>query len=281
MAVRIPSSEKRTIEQLREHYVLEKKLAEKLKNSTREERKFLYSDLYNELYQTIPHHALLTRKKDPIREANEVAKQRSLFLPHIQPSTVYLEIGPGSCALAFRIAGEVKKVYALDVSKEITKNKEIPENFELLISDGSTIPLPENCIDIVFSNQVLEHFHPEDAVIQIQHVARVLKKGGVFVFTTPNNFLGPADISMYFDDEPTGFHLKEYYNSELKKILKEAGFKKIWGLIGAKKFFIKVPLDFPILIEKGLAILPRKFAKWLCRVFYFQIFLGIRIKAER
>jgi hypothetical protein len=58
----IPRGEERSAEQLIEHYELEKELACKLKNSTREERKKLYTILYDELFQKIPHHPQLLKK---------------------------------------------------------------------------------------------------------------------------------------------------------------------------------------------------------------------------
>jgi len=38
---------------------------------------------------------------------------------------------------------------------------------------------------------------------------------------------GPHDISAYFDDGATGFHLKEYSNEELYRLFLKTGFKNI------------------------------------------------------
>ena len=55
---RIPEGGRRTIEQLRGHYEIEKELANKLRKSTKEDRKKkkLYSTLYDKLYQRVPSH---------------------------------------------------------------------------------------------------------------------------------------------------------------------------------------------------------------------------------
>ena len=47
-------SKKITPEQLKEHYMIEKELAKKLKNSSKKERRYLYSSLYDELFRKVP-----------------------------------------------------------------------------------------------------------------------------------------------------------------------------------------------------------------------------------
>ena len=48
------------------------------------------------------------------------------------PGNGFLEIGPGGCVLSFEVAKWVKKVLAIDVSKEVTKITTSPGNFELI-----------------------------------------------------------------------------------------------------------------------------------------------------
>lgn len=45
----------RTFGEIQEHYQLEKQLASRLRNSTKEERKHLYNSLYDELYSKITY----------------------------------------------------------------------------------------------------------------------------------------------------------------------------------------------------------------------------------
>ena len=54
----------RTKENIREHYDVEKELAHKLRNATKEERGKLYSSLYDELYRRVPHHPQLRKKNN-------------------------------------------------------------------------------------------------------------------------------------------------------------------------------------------------------------------------
>src|SRR5206468_11929257 len=126
----------------------------------------------------------------------------------------------------------VKHVYAVDVSSEITKNSSCPKNFTLILSDGCHVPLPDNSVDIVYSNQLIEHLHPEDTFEQTQHVYRILKAGGIYICGTPNSLSGPYDVSRDFDSIATGFHLKEYMNSELDRLFRSVGFSQIRNCVG-------------------------------------------------
>lgn len=56
---------------------------------------------------------------------------------------------------------------------------------ELRVTDGLTIPYPDNSFASVLSNSVLEHIPNLDA--NLAEVHRVLKPGGLFVFTTPSD----------------------------------------------------------------------------------------------
>lgn len=52
-----------------------------------------------------------------------------------------------------------------------------------LVADAAALPLPDGCIDIVFSSQVLEHVPDPQAMLQA--CARVLKPGGALVLSAP------------------------------------------------------------------------------------------------
>jgi SAM-dependent methyltransferase len=71
-------------------------------------------------------------------------------------------LGAGDCALSLEIAKRVKHVFAVDVSEQITAGVQTPDNLTVVICDGCTIPLPANTVDVVYSNQLIEHVHPDD-----------------------------------------------------------------------------------------------------------------------
>ncbi|MFA5793635.1 MAG: class I SAM-dependent methyltransferase [Candidatus Brocadiia bacterium] len=255
MAVRIPAGEKRTVEQLTRHYELEKQLAHKLRNSSQGERKNLYKLLYDELYRAVPELSAMELSAEAQNDI--VAVQTKLLEKFLFPGAQFLEIGPGNCRLAFEVAKRVKHVYAMDVSAEITKNQRLPDNFKLVIYDGCEMPVGQKSVDIAYSNHVIEHIHPDDAVGQIKNINRVLKENGVYICLTPNRLHGPHDISGYFGDKvATGFHLKEYTYGELANLFRQGGFDKIKSYIYIKRRYIGMPLIIIKLVEWFTEILP-------------------------
>ncbi len=262
-----------TTEQLRQHYEVEKQLAAKLKRSSREERKTLYTAVYDEMLKKVPLHPLLTRKTSAEDTARAVNAQLGFLKRFVKKESVFAEIGPGDCAVTFEMCKITRKAYAIDVSNEIVRQKTHPENFELIISDGTSIPLPPGMVDVVYSNQLMEHIHPDDATEQLNNVRNVLKKGGKYICITPNRINGPHDVSRYFDKRATCFHLKEYTFTELKKLFRAAGFSKVRGYIGAKGIFINLPFFMISLSEKMISVLP----VWARRARIFDPVLNIRV----
>ena len=246
----------RTPAQLKQHYEVEKELAEKLKRSSRTERRILYTAVYDEMLKRVPHHPLLTRKTSAEDTRKAVDAQLKFLDRFVKKESIFAEIGPGDCALTFEMCKKVRKAYAIDVSNEIVRHKSHPENFELIISDGTSIPLPANSVDMVYSNQLMEHIHPDDATEQLNNVRDVLIKGGKYICITPSRINGPHDISRYFDRTASGFHLKEYTFTELKKVFRAAGFAKVQGYIGAKGVFMRMPFFLISFAEKAINLLP-------------------------
>jgi len=246
----------RTEEQIREHYELEKQLAARLKNSTHEERLHLYSELYNELYTKLPHHPRNTRRYSAEDARRRAETQLEILKPVLKQDAVCMEIGAGDCSLACAAAPFVKKIYALEVSEAASKGYDMPDNVELVIFDGCNIPLPSDSVDIAYSMSVIEHLHPEDTMLQLESIARTLKPGGCYVLDTPHRYIGPRDISKYFDKVATGFHLKEYTYRELIGILRKAGFSRVEALMKLKGGYRRFPIVLPLMVELPLGILP-------------------------
>ena len=264
----------RTAAQIREHYEIEKQIAERLRNSNFAERQNLYTEAYDELFRRVPHQPLLNNYS-PDEKQKQIAKEIQSLQPFINENTVYLKIGPGDCALAFEIAKRVKKVYAIDVSNEITKTENAPANFELIISNGSDIPLPPESVDVAFSNQLMEHLHPDDSFRQLQNVFRALKKGGVYLCITPNRLSGPHDISRNFDAVAAGLHLKEYTMTELDALFRKVGFTKTKIYTGVSNIFLPV---FPYKIaEKLLDVLSHSLRKLLTFNKIVRFLLGVKL----
>jgi ubiquinone/menaquinone biosynthesis C-methylase UbiE len=273
--------EQRTRAQLREHYEIEKELARKLRNASRQERRHLYTSLYNELFKRVPLHPQLSRKASPEGTAAAVLQKIKFLNRFLNEGITFLEVGPGDCVLSLEVSNYVKQVYAVDVSYEITKGLMPPQNFQLILSDGCSISVPQNSVDVVYSNQLMEHLHPDDAFAQLRNIYRVLICGGVYICITPHRFSGPHDISKHFDTVATGFHLQEYTLSELSKLFKKVGFSTVEVYVGAKGKYARAPLFLPLLFETLLGTLPYAFRVRIARNLLFSLFLGIRLVATK
>ncbi len=272
--------ERRNPELVRQHYEVEKELADRLRHATREQRRSLYGSVYNELYQRVPHHPQLTRKSSPELTRAALGPQLRILRPYLSPETTLLEIGPGDCSLSMAIAGQVRQVYGLDVSEEITHRLSLPSNFKLILSDGTSVPLPPDSVDVAFSNQLMEHLHPDDALEQLKGIWRALRPGGVYICITPNRLNGPHDISQYFDSVATGFHLKEYTVAELSRLFRQVGFRKVDALLGRRGTCVPFPVAPVVAGEAVLRLMPSKARQMLGRT-VGRAFLGVRLRGTK
>jgi len=273
--------ENRAFDQLREHYRIEKELAQRLRSASKEERRGLYTILYDELFQKVPNHPQLVRKANPRWQYVSVYRQMILLRRFLRPDSTFLEVGPGDCSLSREVAKHVTKVYAVDVSTQITKNSVFPRNFELIISDGCSVPVPLKSINIAYSNNLIEHLHPDDAVDHLRNIHKVLREKGKYICITPNRLSGPHDVSRYFDEVATGLHLKEYTITELSELFLRVGFSKISTYIGGRGVFIRFPL-YPIkTCENLLLILPSWLGRKLSNILPIMAFLGMTVVATK
>lgn len=272
-----PRPEPRTGERLRAHYEIERELADRLRNASREERAGLYREVYDELFRRVPDHPQLTKRGDP---AARVAAQVELLTPLISTETRFLELGAGDCALSLALAPRVRHVWALDVSQEIVPDALPHENFELVLSDGQSVPVPPGSVDLAYSNQLMEHLHPDDAIAQLTAIARALAPGGRYLCVTPHRFTGPHDISKFFDLTATGFHLKEYTVGQLERLMRSAGFHEVRVVIHSRGRSRIVPARLTTALEALLAALPPRARRRIARS-PLRILLGIKVIAKK
>lgn len=266
--------ETRTPERLRAHYEAEKRLASRLRSSTREERKTLYKTLYNELFQQVPDHPRLTAPADPAR-LDAINRNKLKFLhDFIRPEFTVVEFAPGDCSFARVLAREVRRVVAVDISDQRPEPDPVPANLELVIYNGYELDLPESCADLVFSDQLVEHLHPEDVVLHFKLALHLLKPGGVYLFRTPHKFSGPHDISRFFSAEAEGFHLKEWTCAELAQVMFSAGYGQCFGCLAIHNHYFKMPLQLCVATEKVAMNLPEVFQRPIVKNRFKQIIMG-------
>ena len=107
-------------------------------------------------------------------------------------------------------------------------------DFKTLGEDG-TIPFEDSRFDIVWSSEVIEHIF--DVRAHLGEIRRVLKKGGLYILTTPyhgvlkNVLVCALKFDKHFD--PLGPHIRFFDKRGLKRCLEESGFvPRTWDGIG-------------------------------------------------
>ncbi|WBL81453.1 class I SAM-dependent methyltransferase [Bradyrhizobium xenonodulans] len=259
------------------HYKVEVKLADRLRNSSRAERKHLYSSVYEELFREVPYHPLLELKSQRAVKRAELQELFETLRPFLDRDTVYAEVGAGDCALTMLVAPHVRKAYAIDVSETVTRGAGAP-NLEVVLSDGISIPIKAT---LIFSNQLMEHLHPEDACDQLANVFAALEPGGKYFCITPNRMNGPHDVSGGIDEVARGFHLREYTNRELASLLRSAGFARVQAFVRIRKFQTTLPLGVVIALETVVSCLPRSLGRRVSNLPILRRTLGIQLIATR
>jgi len=280
MVVDVPD-ELRSASELRGHYEIERRLAARLRASTPTERRTMYAALYDELFKRVESHPQLVQKGSPTTATPFAFGLLERFL---RPDSVFLEIGAGDCSLALAIAERVKRVYAVDVSAEITAGVPQRTNVDVIVTDGMSIPTPLSSVTLAYSNQVFEHLHPDDAIDHLRQVHVALAPGGRYVLITPNRLTGPHDISKYFDSVATGLHLREYTSTELVRLMRSVGFARaeVWTIPKGVSF--RLPFGAVRAIEDTIGILPHKTRRSIGRALPFRVLLGsyvVGVKATR
>lgn len=260
----LPPTSARSTEDVEHQYRVEVELAERLRSAPRKERLGLYGVVYDELFRRVPTHSQLTRKvSDSEKRAANLLRMASVRR-FLRADTVFLEIGAGDCSMTMEVAQVVRKSYALDVSREILSGVRHPA-IETVLSDGCSVPVPEGSITLAYSFQVMEHIHPDDAMEQLHNLFRALAPGGSYYCVTPSRLNGPHDVSKYFDTVARGFHLKEYTVTELERLFRDAGFRRIQTFANIRGRSVRLPLGFVKLVEACLERLPASLRRKLGR----------------
>ena len=135
------------------------------------------------------------------------------------PSDRVLEVGVGLAGTTYKLASQVAQVTAADVSRELiqylTARKRIP-NIEFVPVDVSAPEAREvlrGPFDAVVSEDTLEHVEKPPGFFR--SIADVLKPGGTFVFTFPNERAPSHGITRFST------------RSELAELIRASGFSTV------------------------------------------------------
>ncbi len=147
------------------------------------------------------HIGLYADEKEAIPTASQrTVEQMASKLKDLGKNSKVLDIGAGYGGAARYLAKNYGcSVIALNLSekenqrdRELNQAQGLDDLIEVLDGSFEAIALPDNSVDVVWSQDAILHSGQREKVLQ--EVARVLKSGGQFIFTDP----------MQADDCPSG-----------------------------------------------------------------------------
>ena len=282
----MPTDAEITEEMILRHWELDKRLTQELLESKPENRWKTFERCYNVLYNELWWLNRFIGAGSTISPSQRYKNWVDLIG---QPPKKIYEVGSGKGEMITYLASCGFKCRATEITRERGK-KYVSEHSNLSwgISDGVHLNRFEapNYYDVVISNQVIEHLHPDDLYEHFKGVFSILSNGGRYIFATPHRYEGPSDVSKIFKcDKPMGMHLKEYTYEELKEMLERAGFKNIQAVLGIpikvtklSGIYIKpkasrIYLAYLCVVEKLISLLPHQtFRRKAARLLMFILF---------
>ncbi len=173
------------------------------------------------------------RERPSFEDSNNVTVKRCFFayewaLQYVKGKRI-ADIGCADGYGTQSYASHVDSVIGVDYSEptlKVAREKyKHLNNLSFISGKVPPLPLESNSLDVITAFQFIEHI--EDRAGFMKDVMRVLKPGGIFLCTTPNNKMSIAR---------NPFHVHEYTFAEMEK---EAGaiFTSIelWGVQGSER----------------------------------------------
>ncbi|MDX2140727.1 MAG: class I SAM-dependent methyltransferase [Chloroflexota bacterium] len=229
------------------HVETETGYRDRLLRTTTEERTRVFEECYTDLYRRFPW---LNDSYESIdRTPDYIAWGQVIGAP---PQSVY-EIGSGDAGLARHLFSLGHHVTATEITEE--RGRVFGPDIARLTwkaTDGVHLTryAGQGSFDVVISNQVIEHLHPDDVYTHLREAHMILKPNGRYVMSTPHRHVGPSDIGRVIGvDNLVGMHLKEYSYAEVETLAHNAGFGRV-----------KAVLRIPRIVRKLLPGLKTSFA---------------------
>jgi len=261
------------------HYAIERELAARLRAAPANERARVYGEVYDELFRRVPDHPQLAI--EPAQRDHEVSQKLRFVSRFLDHRSCLMEIGAGDCTFSLRAAPMIRRGIVVDVSQVIVSAARGTSNLEVVISDGTSLPVEPGSVDVAYSDQLMEHLHPDDALVQLANVVRAVRPGGVYICITPNRVSGPHDVSRGFDEVATGFHLREYSAQEIRTMFLTAGFTDVDFYAGGRGRYVRIPTALALSAEVAFERLPLAVRRSKPSGLAAHVLLGLNIVATR
>lgn len=151
-----------------------------------------------------------------------------MCLDELIPGERVLEIGYGSGVTFLNLHDQFSKIDGLDInapSKRVTAlYRSLAVDVNLRKGNVLKMPYPDKKFDCVLAISILEHLKPNEQIIAMKEVQRVLKKGGQFIYGVP---IASRAMELFF--KILGFNINEHHYSTEFEVDRAASsiFKKI------------------------------------------------------
>lgn len=105
------------------------------------------------------------------------------YLPNRHDLTV-IDLGSGTGFFTDILASKFDHVFGVDISKQMLNyaQEKRNKNIHWLVGNANHLPFDDNSIDLIYSNLMIQWCQPLS--ITLKEILRVLKPGGLFVFST-------------------------------------------------------------------------------------------------
>ena len=244
-------------------HALQKSWALRIKNEPLfERRQALYRQAYDHMFRFTRDHISA--------EKHEFGFDAGfLWGPHaVMRGGDVLEMGSGLGSAGLMMTRWARRVYAIEASTEgrevIGRRAEAAgiRNLEVRDDDIRLGGFSDGSIDVVYSNDFIEHLTEEDANVFLRSAFRVLRPRGTIFTVTPNRLAGPHDSTQWFasiGSTAEGFHLREYNYAELCAALRAAGFTHLRARI---PFYADFPFRPPYVPAWLMLMIERRVTDW-------------------
>ncbi len=237
--------------------------------------------VFREIYDTHLRDLVRERGLDPrALQMGTNRKFASFVRRTVGHGKVVLEIGCGFGSTALQVGAGRNEVVGVDtapIAVEVATGFAAGRsNLRFAVMDATRLEFPDAHFDAAYSIDLVEHLHPDDVLIHLREVYRVLKEDGFYFVKTPSELSGPHGGSD--PDDPGCAHLREYRYGTLLPLLKEAGYERFYAPAFSMRVSSRLPgrphypATFNRLPEAIALLAPRRSAtrNWLSR------FLGVK-----
>ncbi len=151
-----------------------------------------------------------------------------VIIGYIKPEMKILDIGCGAGTLDFYLAGKVKNIQGIDISKKaVASCNATKRNLGIKNVNFSIRYFPEEIVngkfDLIIFTEIIEHL--EDDKLALKKMNKMLSKNGLLFLSTPSQHAPLHRLGLAKEFDKRVGHIRRYDKKELISLIKKSGFK--------------------------------------------------------